>query len=112
MLHALCFRPLLLLVFVKNSLEDLLSLFLTIIKAVVVCADDDYAEVDGEVADVDVQDELFRDAGDTDGSPCFSAVFHAWIGVNIVHQYLNVSWLHLSNLFRVRKYRYRVHGTD
>lgn len=89
------------LVLVQDGLEDFFSLLFAIIEAVVVCADDDDTEVDCEVANVDMEDELFGDAWDADRGPCFSAVLHARIGVDIVHQDLNVGCLHLSNLLWV-----------
>ena len=58
-LHTFGFGSFFFFVLVQDCLEDLLSLFFAIVEAVVVGADDDEAEVDCEVTDVNMQDEGF-----------------------------------------------------
>lgn len=52
------FNILLLFVLVEDGLEDLLGLLLALIEIIVVCADHHDAEVNCEVANVNVKDEL------------------------------------------------------
>lgn len=100
------------LIFIQDSLEYLLWLLFTLVEASVICAHYNDAEVDSKVSDVDVQNELLGDAGDTDGSPGLSTVFHAWVGVYVVHEDLDILRLHLAHLLGVSKDSNRVHRTD
>ena len=54
MLYTFGFCPFFFFIFVQNSLENLFSLFFTIIKAIVICTYDYDAKIDCEVADVNV----------------------------------------------------------
>ena len=112
MLYTFGFSPFFFFVFVQNSLENLFSLFFTIVKAVVICADDGDTKVDCEVANVNVQDEALWDTWDADRGPGFATVFHAGIGVNVVHQHLDVGSFHFCNLIGVGENGYRVHRAD
>lgn len=112
MLHTFGFSSFFFFVFVQNSLENLFSLFFAIVKAVVICADDDDAKVDGEVSDVNVQNEVFWDSWDADRSPSFATVFHAGISVNVIHEHLDVGGFHLCDLFWVGENGYWVHWAD
>jgi hypothetical protein len=102
-----CYRlrlsTLFLLVFVQDGLQDLLRLLLALVEAVGVCAYYENAKVYCEVSNVYVKDKLLRDTWDTDRSPGFTTIFHAGIGINVIHKHLNILRFHLSHLFRVRE---------
>lgn len=101
-----------LLIFVEDGLEDLLGLLFALVKVVWVCAHDDYAKVDREIPDVDVQNELLRYSRDTNGRPSLATVFHARIGVYVVHEDLHVLGLDLCHLLGIRENTNRVHRAD
>lgn len=88
---------------------DLFSLFLALVEAVVVCAHYQDAEVYGEVANVNVQDELLRDARNAYRGPGFSSVLHAGVCVDVVQQDLDVLGLQFSYLLWVSEDTNRVH---
>jgi len=77
-------------VFVKDWLVDLFSLFFALVERVMICTDNNNAEVDCEVSNIDVKNELLWNTWDTYWSPSFSSIFHTWICIDIVHKHLNV----------------------
>ena len=59
-----------------------------------------------------MQDELLGNAGDANGSPSFTAVFHARVGVDVVHEDLDVLRFHFGYLLWVCENGNRVHGAN
>jgi hypothetical protein len=109
--HLLSFCPFLFLIFVKNCLEYLFCLFFTLIEAIVISAHDNYPKVDSKVPYIDVQNELLADPRNTNRSPSFSSVFHAWVCINVVHEDLDVLGFDLTDLLWISKDRYRIKST-
>lgn len=112
MLYTFGFSPFFFFVFVQNSLENLLSLFFAIVKAIVISTHYDYTKINCEVPNVNMQDKTLRNTWNTDRSPCFATVFHAWIGVNVIHKHLDVGSFHFRDLFGVSENGYWIHRAD
>lgn len=101
--------PFFLFILVKYRLKYLLCLFLALVEAIMVGANYYYSEVYSKIPDINMKDKLFWNARNTYWCPCFSTIFHTWIGVDVVHKDLNVLWLYFSYLLGISKNSYRIH---
>ena len=90
-------------------MENLLGLFLALVELVGVCAYDNYAEIYGEIANIDMKQVLFGNAGDANRGPRFPSIFHAGVGVDIVEQDLDILRLQLTNLVWISEYSDWIH---
>lgn len=98
-----------LLVFVEDGLEYLLCLLLALVKAVVVSANHHYSKVHSKVANIDMQNVLLRNTRDANWRPSLTSILHAGVCINVVHQHLDVLWLHFAYLLWICENGDRIH---
>lgn len=70
----------------REFFKDVLSRFLALEKdiSLVVSADENNTEVDGEIVDINVEEEIFGDSRDANWSPGFS-ILHGGVRIDVVH---------------------------
>lgn len=88
-------------VFVEDRLINFLSLFLALVEIIWISAYNQDSKIHGVKSHINMQEELLRDARNTYRGPGLSAVFHAGIGVDVIHQDLHVVRADLGDLLWV-----------